>query len=683
MEEQEENFAENSKNFDLVENMIQEGLKIIRAEDGELPSIMKTSSPEPYDESDPALREELRDEITQLPTEENLGKAADVKLSEDSSDVERKEDEEPSPVENKVEESMVSSVQEDETVDIPVTEDPIEDVPEVKLRDSEKYGIFFKMLRMGVPMPAVKNKMIQKAINPNVLDLGEESYESKANQLEKAYENEQRQLKIPKKKGEAIHWEAIPDNRLVNKETVFLGTDFELDKNTLVHVQDLLELFKRAPVDPEKGEEKQTIRQAMVAKMKMQRIDSVLDSRRAQAISIAMKKLKISPDQPAKFTWALREMNEAVINAQAVEVLLSCPLWPVNEEELHVLKMKSESGDKLAEPDRLILFVIESVPDVATRVNALAFRWEFEASIVEAIKAAADVKVAAKEILANSNLKLIVRSAILVGNAINEESGIQIRGCTLNSLIKLGLTKTVRDKNTSVLDCVAGYCMRCYPDFASVSELIPMVLAAKKVELETQIKSVRDMRRGVEAVRKMRQLEAFAFDAMRRLDTVESEMGVARDFYDRCLGYFGMPKGEMDTNIFFDMLYQFFDMWGKSVVKRQREVKSAAAAVIAAAAAKKAAEKASLRAAEKAEKEKQKAEDAEFNKGRLRLTVQLKGLFVRKQGNGEKIVGMSSQDPLPSPRGERKQRRSIFQKDSAQGVMRPKGRKSVFWGNGT
>ena len=87
-------------------------------------------------------------------------------------------------------------------------------------------------------------------------------------------------------------------------------------------------------------------------------------------------------------------------------------------------------------------------------------------------------------------------AAILIGNAVNEESGIQIKGCTLNSLVKLAVTKTIRDKTSTMLDCVAGYCTRCYPDFSTLSDLLPIIMAAKKIELESQIKAVRDMRRG-------------------------------------------------------------------------------------------------------------------------------------------------------------------------------------------
>ena len=71
----------------------------------------------------------------------------------------------------------------------------------------------------------------------------------------------------------------------------------------------------------------------------------------------------------------------------------------------------------------------------------------------------------------------------------------------------------------------------------------------------------------------MKELEVFAFDAMRRLDTVESEMGVARDFFALAITYVGGIPDEMDSNVFFELLFAFIENWQKSLVKKQKELK--------------------------------------------------------------------------------------------------------------
>ena len=47
----------------------------------------------------------------------------------------------------------------------------------VKLADSKKYGKYFKMLKMGIPPGAVKNKMKQDGLDPSILDLGGDAME--------------------------------------------------------------------------------------------------------------------------------------------------------------------------------------------------------------------------------------------------------------------------------------------------------------------------------------------------------------------------------------------------------------------------------------------------------------------------------------------------------------------------
>ena len=335
-----------------------------------------------------------------------------------------------------------------------------------------------------------------------ILDLGEDALMSRVAALEKAFEQEAEAKKAPKAHGEIIRWEAIPEVRLENKPTLFGGDEFVINNINIDQVQDLLELFKkRTKVNQEQPGEKEaklTIRQ----RLKMERVESVLDSRRAQAISIAMKKMQISPDHPTNFVNALQSLDQKFLTAQKIEILLACPLWPLNDEEFRLIKQRFDQGEKLADPDLLILNIITEVPDIISRVNSLAFRWEFEGQLVDAMKTAMEVKQASKLITIHENFKLIARVAVLIGNTINSESGIQIKGCTLGSLVKLAQIKSPRDKDVSVLDVIVTYCLKSYPDRVNLSDLVSVISLAKKWELSVQVKSVREMRRGLEAIRK-------------------------------------------------------------------------------------------------------------------------------------------------------------------------------------
>lgn len=90
------------------------------------------------------------------------------------------------------------------------------------------------------------------------------------------------------------------------------------------------------------------------------------------------------------------------------------------------------------------------------------------------------------------------------------------------------------------------------------------------MELQAHMRLVRDSRRAVEGLRKITALEAFAFNAMNTLDQVESQMGVARDFFDRACVYFGIETGAMDSHDFFEILFAFLDSLMHLIEKIQK-----------------------------------------------------------------------------------------------------------------
>merc|ERR1712013_782387 len=62
-------------------------------------------------------------------------------------------------------------------VEVPATQDgeapPAEEELQVKVKtvaEDERYSKFFKMLKMGVPLQAVKNKMFQEGLNGDILE---------------------------------------------------------------------------------------------------------------------------------------------------------------------------------------------------------------------------------------------------------------------------------------------------------------------------------------------------------------------------------------------------------------------------------------------------------------------------------------------------------------------------------
>jgi len=428
---------------------------------------------------------------------------------------------------------------------------------------SELYGAFFRMLRMGVPAGAVKSKMASKGLNGAVIDLGEDGLMSRAHALEVAYEQELKRKREGATMGEKLHWEPVP--LPANKETVFTpdANGVALSSEVLAQVDAVfvVGLVKKDAITTIQ-EEDDTGKRGTAAKRTLGRattavvVQTALDPRRAQGINIMTKKLKLTP---GALCTALQNLEESVLTPSAVEVLLATVVWPASDEEVKALQALADRKVDLQGADALVWLVHQLVPDAEARLRALAFRYEFDSTLAEVVKAVGSVKQAAKEVVASARLQQIVQVVLQLGNKVNQGSGVVAQGFTLASLHKLAMTKSVNDKSVTMLDFLAKTLESAVPDALKVLDDLPTLAAARKVELQQQLRLIRDSRRALEGLRKVKQLEVFAFTSMQSLDSVESQSGVARDFFDRACAYFCIEVGAMDSHEFFETLWTFLD----------------------------------------------------------------------------------------------------------------------------
>jgi hypothetical protein len=91
----------------------------------------------------------------------------------------------------------------------------------IKLKDSSKYSKYFKMLKMGIPAGAVKNKMTQDGVDPSVLDLGGNAFEPSTKALPKKATSSGVRLKDSTKYGKYFKMlkMRIPAGAVKNKMT--------------------------------------------------------------------------------------------------------------------------------------------------------------------------------------------------------------------------------------------------------------------------------------------------------------------------------------------------------------------------------------------------------------------------------------------------------------------------------
>ena len=450
--------------------------------------------------------------------------------------------------------------------------------PEERAGQSAKYAMYFRMLRVGVPVDAVRVKMAQKGgdVCAKVLDLGEDAPMSRVEQVELAAAAESARaatkLGLGSKRGEVLRWDAVDVADL--GLTVWDGA--APSRVSVVTLSEELKAIERAfAKEPARATDEsgpavftraysdlgvgaapkhKSALGAPAADAK-----SVLDPKRVQGVSIALRKVRLAVGQLCD---ALQSLDESVLAPPVVEVLASSHLWPASDEETRALRKASASGQPMHAVDAAVWSVACAVPDAATRVSALVFRDEFERNLEENARLLSVVSRACGEVVVSERLRALLRVAVLVGNQVN---GTDVKAVSLASLQKLSTTRAVEGKRATLLDYAVRYFARVAPTELDVDFELIALNAARKVELEQVVKFARDSRKSCDAVRRaLPQLDGFCADAAARLGALEAEIEILREKVARALAYFGVDA-RTDSHVFFEDLSAFLQLYKRAL----------------------------------------------------------------------------------------------------------------------
>ncbi|EGZ05359.1 hypothetical protein PHYSODRAFT_342502 [Phytophthora sojae] len=202
---------------------------------------------------------------------------------------------------------------------------------DVKLQDDPVYSKYFKMLKMGLPEGAVKQKMVKENADVRALDLGPDA--------------------TPKRPRKKLHWQPISEDRLsnLNQQTIWEDEDDDVDFDMDM---DELEALFFANQNPGYGKKNSSRGQSKALKRK--RSVTLIDGKRAMNAAISLARVKLS----------YTEIAQAVIkfdpNGLTLEQLVGIiEFLPTSEEaalvsgaELsaslsHLLKAGEELGNTL------------------------------------------------------------------------------------------------------------------------------------------------------------------------------------------------------------------------------------------------------------------------------------------------------------------------------------------------
>lgn len=434
--------------------------------------------------------------------------------------------------------------------------------------EDEVYRKYFKMLKMGVPKDAVKQRMERDGFPTFVIDLDETAPLSKLEELKRQHEclsnQNSKKLKPIIKKNRTIRWDAIPEERLKKGSTIW-----HHEENYEVQFNNELENLFIAPtiesVEPGKPKSSDILNTPKKKKT------SVLDARRAQSICIGIAKLKISAIEFAK---ALNDLDEIVLTSKVVQVVQGCNLLPT-QEEYHSIRKLEGNFEALSEADLFLYQLGTDCPDASVRIEALTFRYLFDEIANEAKEDANRIILACEQVRSSAKLKDLLRIVLLVGNQINsrgEDENEKIRAFTLASLLKLSQTKSV-NKTITVLEYIVGFLLNKMPQVFDVFGDLEAVNLAKRVDLQVLTKQVRELRKGFEGILNSKlSFDSFCSEATKQLEEVERCLSISQSSFHSVLDYFG-EDDKMTSVAFFTILQSFLvslDQTRRDLIEKQK-----------------------------------------------------------------------------------------------------------------
>ncbi|KAL3782204.1 hypothetical protein HJC23_001024 [Cyclotella cryptica] len=385
--------------------------------------------------------------------------------------------------------------------------DKAPNMADVPLKDDPEYAKFFKMQRMGIPVPAVKQALQKEGKDPNIIEMDPEKPLSQ--QQNKAGQNTQKATpaNAPKVARKRLHWNKIDESKL-NEKSFWNKAKEEHASLQLVGLdidnEEFASLFT-SPVNKSAAPKKDNAPDVKKpsGKQKVQ----LIDGRRRMNGSILLTKFKVDYKLLAKQVDRME-----YVEAEGNELRGMMQLLPTKDESLALRSYLppadapqaeiDEAIDKLGECEQYMAVMLD-VPDAKEKFQCMLFRAEFDQQ-VDSIREGTKLLIDACDSVQNSErFKKLLMYALKLGNALNTGgSGEEVTAITLDSLLKLAEAKAF-DRQTSVLHYLVSIVSKNDEDVLRLSEDFGPVKAAERVAVDMLSQQLKELSNGIKLVKKM------------------------------------------------------------------------------------------------------------------------------------------------------------------------------------
>ncbi|RQM13160.1 hypothetical protein DD237_007334 [Peronospora effusa] len=441
---------------------------------------------------------------------------------------------------------------------------------DVKLQDDPVYAKYFKMLKMGLPEGAVRQKMAIENIDVRALELGPDATVSLLDSGANTKDAKDAAVK-PQRIRKKLHWQAISEERLSNVHQHTIWEDEDEDADFDVDMDELEALFF-ANQNTVSGK-KNSLRAPSKA-LKCKQTVTLINGKRAMNAAISLARVKLT----------YSEIAEAVANFDpsglTIEQVIGINEFLPTSEEAALVCGYTGDKEKLGEAEKFIL-EIAKVKRYGPRMECLVFKLSFSYRSAELVTSLSHLQNAGEEVKGSRLLKILLSMVLKLGNTLNgsgEEDGI--KGFTVDSLLRLGNTKAVNQK-TTVLHYLVRLVKKNHPhvlDFQAELESVPL---AARESFETIDKEFKKLEKGLASLNAelgllekqavetlglevtIKSMQSAAADIEAKMKTVGDMINRAREEISSVLDYFGEDPKRNPTE-FFTTLASFCTMFQRA-----------------------------------------------------------------------------------------------------------------------
>jgi len=485
---------------------------------------------------------------------------------------------------------------------------PADSASGVPLKDDPKYSKYFKMIKMGLPLGAIKNAMERDGLDASVMDGDHNLPAVSGSKQKQSKKPEHEPLPKDKYNRTRLHWDTL---RQVRSTSVWALVNDDPDVEQIeIDENEFAELFQA-----EKGS-KATVTNSDASKRK--NAVKVIDPKRANNGGIILARLKITYEEMAV---AIEVIDETAMSLEQVQGIVE--YIPTKEEKAALKKYMTSSEkdsadafDELCECEKFMVAMM-TVKHSKEKVRALLFKLQFQQCVTELDQDVTKVEGSCNELRKSVRLRKLLGIVLNIGNRLNT-AGPTRKGkagaFSIESLLKLSQAKAF-DKKTTFLHYIAMVVKRNNESLVGFKKDLPSVLKADKIywdqcesdleEVENQLENVRkialhevygknrpgwarkknskgeadDMSQEsmtleaeVEALRATK-IGLFTLDAIKVVSNLREKVERTKIKFSKLLEYFGEEEKKMSPHQLFNIIGVFvkdFDAAVEDVTKIEK-----------------------------------------------------------------------------------------------------------------